>query len=165
MIRRGLAIIIMFAIVVISFIETMLWLLQAEIRISNEMLTVIILVISLLGLFILTGGRKKKEIDKKLWLKDDKDSILISESAIKQLVKNTLAKITSISSSEVYIKYNKEKNISLKLDLVLYPETNIVEVTEMIEKSIHESFDTVLDEKVTSIQTVVKGFNGQTKKS
>ena len=164
MIRRGLALIIMFFIVVISFVETMLWLLKAEISVSRELMTVGILVISLIGLFILTGGRSKKDKDKKILLKEDKDSILISESAIKQVVKNSLAKISSIASNEVYIKYNKEKKISLKLELILVADTNIVKVTELVEKNIHESFDNILEERVEDIQVVIKGFNEPVKK-
>ena len=116
MIRRGLVLLIMFFIVVISFIESMLWLLKAEISVSREFMTVVILVISLIGLFILTGGRSRKDKDKKILLKEDKDSILISESAIKQVVKNSLAKISSIASNEVCIKYNREKRMSWKLE-------------------------------------------------
>ena len=164
MIRRGLALLIMFVIVVVSFMETMLWLLNAEISISREMMTVIILVISLIGLFVLTGGRSKKDKEKKIWLKEGKDSILISESAIKQLVKNSLSKISSVASDEVYIKYNKEKKISLKLDLMLVADTNIVKVTDLVEKSIHESFDKILEEQVEDIQIIIKGFNEPIKK-
>ena len=61
MIRRGLSLLIMFIVVVVSFLETMLWLLKAEISVSREIMTLGIFIISLLGLFILTGGRKKKD--------------------------------------------------------------------------------------------------------
>lgn len=164
MIRRYLTLLIMFFIVIISFVEAMLWLLKAEISVSRELMTVGILVISLIGLFILTGGRSKKDKDKKILLKKDKDSILISESAIKQVVKNSLAKISSITSNEVYIKYNKEKKISLKLELILAADTNIVKVTELVEKHIYESFDNILEERVEDIQVVIKGFNEPVKK-
>ena len=164
MIRRYLTLLIMFFIVIISFVEAMLWLLKAEISVSRELMTVGILVISLIGLFILTGGRSKKDKDKKILLKKDKDSILISESAIKQVVKNSLAKISSIASNEVCIKYNKEKKISLKLELILAADTNIVKVTELVGKHIHESFDNILEERVEDIQVVIKGFNEPVKK-
>ena len=128
------------------------------------MMTLIILLISLIGLFVLTGGRSKKDREKKIWLKEDKDSILISEGAIKQLVKNSLSKITSVTSDEVFIRYNKEKKISLKLELMLAADTNIVKVTDMVEKSIHESFDKILEEQVEDIQIIIKGFNEPIKK-
>lgn len=159
MIRRGLVLLIMFFIVVISFLETMLWLLDAEISISREIMTLGILTISLIGLFILIAGISKKDRYKKILSKEDKDSILISESAIKQVVKNSLAKISYITSNEVNIKYNKEKKISLKLGLVLVVDTNITKVTELVEKNIHESFDSIFEERVEDIQVVIKGFN------
>ncbi len=165
MIRRGLSLLIMFIVVVVSFLETMLWLLKAEISVSREIMTLGIFIISLLGLFILTGGRKKKDHERNIFIKEDKDSILISEGAIKQLVENSLLKINSVRDNKIFIKYTKENKISLKLELILAPDSNIMNVTNLVEKNIHEAFDRILGEKVENIQITIKGFNEPAKKA
>ena len=90
---------------------------------------------------------------------------MISEGAIKQLVENSLLKINSVRDNKIFIKYTKENKISLKLELILAPDSNIMNVTNLVEKNIHEAFDRILGEKVENIQITIKGFNEPAKKA
>ena len=67
MIRRVLSILILFVIVIVSFAETMVWLLGTELKISNDYLNLGVFVLSLIALFILSGGRNKNENHKKIY--------------------------------------------------------------------------------------------------
>ena len=83
MIRRILSILILFIIVVLTFAETMVWLLDIDLNLSNNYINLGVFALSLLTLFILSGGSNKKESQKKIYIKLAKDRLSNTENAIK----------------------------------------------------------------------------------
>ena len=158
MIRRILSILILFVIVVLSFAETMVWLLGTDLRVSNDYLTLGVFVLSLLALLILSGGRSKNDSQKKIYIKQDKDSVMITENAIVQMVKNTISNIAEVLSSDINIGYNKEKKIIVKIALVLAVGSSIPKVTEAVEQNVRQVFTGILEEKFENVEVTIKGF-------
>lgn len=156
--RRILSILLLFGIVVVTFLEAMLWLLKEDIGISVNMLNLGVFAAALLALFILTGSSKKSDRQNKIVIKDDKDSLMITENAIIQLVRNSLDRIPAILDSEIRVGYSKEKKLFLSLALILEADSKITEITGLVEQYVHESFATILEEKVEKIEVTIKGF-------
>ncbi len=163
MIRRILSIIILFIIVVLSFAETMVWLLGINLNVSNEYITLGVFVLSLITLFILSGGSSKKDSQKKIYIKQDKDSVIISENAIHQMVENAINNVSEVISSDIKIAYNKEKKIILKVAIVLEIGSNLPKATTDVEQNVRQVFAGLLEEKFDSVQVVIKGFRDGTK--
>lgn len=158
MIRRILFIFLLFIIASISFVEAMQWLVKFDIGVSSEMLNLGIFVIALIALFILTGGSRKNDSQYKTIIKDDKDSLMITENAIIQLVKHALGKIPAILDSDIRVGYGKEKKIRLKIAMTLTADSKIADISTLVEQYVHESFAATLDEKVEKIEVTIKGF-------
>ncbi|MDD2370638.1 MAG: hypothetical protein PHQ32_01395 [Firmicutes bacterium] len=158
MIRRILSILILFVIVVLSFAETMVWLLGIDLNVSNDYITLGVFVLSLITLFILSGGNSKKDTEKKIYIKQDQDSVLITENAINQMVENAINKVSEVVSSDIKISYNKEKKVTLKVSIVLDVGSNLPKVTADVEQNVRQVFAGLLEEKFESVQVVIKGF-------
>ncbi len=158
MIRRILSILILFIIVVLSFAETMVWLLGTDLRISNDYLTLGVFGLALVALIILSGGRSKNDSQKKIYIKQDKDSVLITENAISQMVKNAISNVDEVQSSDIKIGYTKEQKIKLKVSVILALGSSIPKVTNSVEQNVRQVFSGILEEKFENVEVVIKGF-------
>ena len=158
MIRRILSILILFVIVVLSFAETMVWLLGTDLGISNDYLTLGVFGLSLITLIILSGGRSKNDSQKRIYIKQDKDSVLITENAVSQMVKNAISNVDEVQTSDIKISYTKEKKIKLKVSVILALGSSIPKVTDSVEQNIRQVFSGILEEKLENVEVVIKGF-------
>jgi uncharacterized alkaline shock family protein YloU len=158
MIRRILSILILFVIVVLSFAETMVLLLGTDLGISNDYLTYGVFGLSLFALILLSGGRSKNDSQKKIYIKQDKDSVLITENAVSQMVKNAISKVDEVQSSDIKIGYTKDKKIVLRVSLVLALGSSIPAVTSSVEENVRQVFSGILEEKFENVEVVIKGF-------
>lgn len=158
MARRVLTIFILFAIILASAYEGLIWLIPVDSPFPLEGINLGILIFALLGFFILSGSRKKKDRHNKVVIKDDKDSILISEPAIIQMVRNALINVTALVSSDIKVHYSKDNKISLKLEVVLQAGSDVVEATKQIEEQIHGTFSAFLEDRLANIQVTIQGF-------
>lgn len=158
MIRRILSILILFVIVVLSFAETMVLLLGTDLRISNDYLTFGVFGLSLIALILLSGGRSKNDSQKKIYIKQDKDSVLITENAVSQMVKNAISNVDEVLSSDIKISYTKEQKIKLKVFVVLALGSSIPKATSSVEQNVRQVFSGILEEKFENVEVVIKGF-------
>lgn len=158
MIRRILSILILFVIVVLSFAETMVWLLGTDLGISNDYLTLGVFGLSLVALIILSGGRSKNDSQKKIYIKQDKDSVIITENAVSQMVKNAISNVDEVQSSDINIGYTKEQKIKLKVSVILALGSSIPKVTTSVEENVRQVFSGILEEKFENVEVVIKGF-------
>lgn len=158
MIRRILSILILFVIVVLSFAETMVWLLGTDLGISNDYLTLGVFGLSLVALIILSGGRSKNDSQKKIYIKQDKDSVIITENAVNQMVKNAISNVDEVQSSDIKIGYTKEQKIKLKVSVILALGSSIPKVTTSVEENVRQVFSGILEEKFENVEVVIKGF-------
>ncbi|KAF0091499.1 MAG: hypothetical protein FD141_1288 [Fusobacteria bacterium] len=158
MIRRILSILILFIIVVLSFAETMVWLLGTDLGISNDYLTLGVFGLSLVALIILSGGRSKNDSQKKIYIKQDKDSVIITENAVSQMVKNAISNVDEVQSSDIKIGYTKEQKIKLKVSVILALGSSIPKVTTSVEENVRQVFSGILEEKFENVEVVIKGF-------
>lgn len=158
MIRRILSILILFVIVVLSFAETMVWLLGTDLGVSNDYLTLGVFGLSLVALIILSGGRSKNDSQKRIYIKQDKDSVLITENAVSQMVKNAISNVDEVQSSDIKISYTKEQKIKLKVSVILALGSSIPKVTDSVEQNIRQVFSGILEEKLENVEVVIKGF-------
>jgi len=162
MLRRILSILILFIIVVLTFAETMVWLLRIDLNISNDYINLGVFVLSLISLFILSGGSSKKDSQKKIFIKRDQDSVIITENAINQMVGNAIDKVSEVISSDIKINYSKEKKIALKVALILDIGSDLPKVTANVEQNVRQVFAGLMEESFDSVQVVIKGFRDGT---
>lgn len=158
MFRRFMSILILFVIVVLSFAETMVWLMGTELQMPNEYLTLGVFVLSLLALLILSGGRSKNDGSRKIYIKQDKDSVLITENAIVQMVKNSIGSLNEVISSDIKIDYGKEKKLVIKVALILAAGSSIPNVTDAVEMNVRKAFSGILEDKLDNVVVLIKGF-------
>ena len=163
MARRILAILFTLAIIVLSISEGVLWVMGSTVLVSPYLLNIAIFVLALLILIMLLGGGQKNHRYKKIFVKNDSDTIAITEEAIVQLAKNTLGKINDINNTIVRVSHSKEEKIVLEIGLTLAVGSNIVEVTENVSKQIREVFENTVGDSLEDVKVTINGFTNNSK--
>lgn len=165
MARRILAILFTLAIIVLSISEGILWVMGSTVMVSPYLLNIAIFIVALLTLIMLLGSRQKNHRYKKIFIKNNSDTIAITEEAIVQLAKNTLRKINNINNTVVRVNYIKDEKIILEISLTLKVGSNIIEVTEHASKQIKEVLESTVGDNLEDVKVTVNGFANYNKQS
>ena len=155
--KKIATIVLLFVILFLSLYEGVLWIIGDTGIISPYFVNIAIFVIAVIAIFVMGSHRPKNE--KKVYVKKDKDSISITESAMTQLVDHTLDRIGPITEKKIAVDYDKDQNIILKLILTLEIGSNVLLITEEVERSITEAFEKSLGEKIAEIKCIISGFS------
>ena len=155
--KKIATIILLFVILFLSLYEGVLWIIGDTGFVSPYFVNIAIFIIAVIAIFVI-GSHKPKD-DKKVYVKKDKDSISITESAMTQLVEHTLEKITAITDKKIDVTYDKNQSIVLKIKMTLEIGSNVLLITEEVENSITEAFEKSLGEQIAGIKCVVSGFS------
>lgn len=163
MARRILAILFTLAIIILAICEGVLWVMGSQVMVSPYLLNIAIFIAALLTLITLLGGGQKNHRHKKIFVKNENDTIAITEDAVIQLTKNTLGKINEINNTNVRVNYTKDEKIILEIGLTLELGSNIVEVTEHVSRQIREVFENTVGDNLEDVKVTVNGFTNNSK--
>lgn len=137
----------------IEIIKNILEYLTAESIIKNFTLgfAVFLILLGIKCLFFNSYSKEESMANEGILLKNDKGQLLISKEAITNLTTSVIKSYSSIAGLKTKIKIDKEKKITIFLNLQVSPDVTIKELTASIQNKIKETIKSSLDLEIQEI--------------
>ena len=134
-----------------------------EYILNNNILSNIILVISIV--FILASikcifflSKKSDYYKDNLLLKNEDGKLIITKATIENLVNNVIKGFASTQEVNTKVKFNKENNIIVNVNLLIKEEANMKELSNNIQCKIKDTIKKTSDLNVQEINIKIKNI-------
>lgn len=124
-------------------------------RIIILTISIICILSSIKCIFFLS---KKNDYKKNLLFKNDDGKLVITKATIENIVNNVIKKFTSAQEINTKVKFNKENNIVIKINLLMKEEVNMKDLSDNIQRKIKETIKRTSDLNVQEVDIKIKNI-------
>lgn len=133
----------------------------------EEQRTVLYIVETIVGLLAIKGilfQSKTKKVQDGILLENNNGKLLISKTTLQNLIRDLSLNTPGVLSATPKILLNKDTELEVNIDIIVYKDTVIKDVTKQIQEEVITSIKQASDLNVSAVNVSIQNISSKTSK-
>ena len=134
----------------------------------EEQRTVLYIVETIVGLLAIKGilfQSKTKKVQDGILLENNNGKLLISKTTLQNLIRDLSLNTPGVLSATPKILLNKDTELEVNIDIIVYKDTVIKDVTKQIQEEVITSIKQASDLNVSAVNVSIQNISSKTSKT